>query len=566
MQTPPQETTQTPHRQNPPSTQTRKAFALKIATITAATVALFCANLTNIFSHALQNESALYILAVPFIFLYLTYRKRKLLRAVMPLNRDTQPKTTISLSLLAGILVAAAALLLYLQDSYVLTPLETSKYTFAPPTFHILLLPIFAAGLILIFFNPQTLKQLILPLIPLFFLILPSDNTQAVALLGSLLLVSAAAIIFLLGTERGFKSILVKNPDTCPQCAQETQSNRNYCRECSRIFHPANTRIQKTDIAGTVLVLLIIGLLLTIQSPVFAINKLPQVTVIDNTQGPQYMNTLPNETNQYKLAQTLVDQHLGSQGLTALGYTYTALPNVSLDDVYVGLDLSSSSQSNLIAYSALPRSIQLNYTTVQLNTSGPPTKAIFFANLSTDVDKIEAVLYWNISPIFMINQTAEQKQATIALTVFPSQDKLPQAEQQLINLANDINNYWLPNENWPQTTARFLTQNSLTLSAAASAGIVATALYYTADNRKRNRKNQIALSKLNAVDTQIVKALQTTSKPATLANIVATFQKNTGQNTTPEQLETHLKELEKADIIKSQVSCRNNTPIQTWKT
>jgi|GEM_PF-1713766 hypothetical protein len=566
--------TQETQRQEPSPKQTTQTLALKTVTIVAATVTLFYKNLTQIFTYASQNKTAVYILAVPIVFLYLTYRKRKMLRAVAPLDSHKQPGIAKNTSLIAGILVAATAILLYLQGSYTHTPLEIHNYTFAPPNYHILAMPIFAAGLILILFNSQTLKQLALPTASLFFLTPPSNNTQATALLAGLILLSAGATIYLLASGRGLKNILTKNPDTCPHCAQEAQSNKEYCRECGRILNPANTKIRKTDIMTIALILLIAAFFLAIQSPAFAINKSTRI-IVSNTPislsapfGLEYSNILPNETSQYTLSTSTEVPYLEGNGTKpALIYTYKALSNESLHDVNVGIDLSSA-QSTPVPYVVKPPSIQLNSVSVELNDdSGSPTQAQYFLNERTDEDILVTILYWHVSSAFITNQTVEQKQVTIQLSINNvTQDQLPEAQQQLGELATQINNYWLPSGNLPQTTAHFLSQNGLNLSAAFSAALVATAIYYAAETRKRSRRSLIAISKLNTLDAAIVKALRTTSKPATLMKLAETLQKNTGQNMPPEQLETQLRELEKLGIIRSQVSSQNNTPIQTWKT
>lgn len=555
-------------------TQTRIAFALKIATIITATIAVFYGDLILIFSDALQNEAAIYILAVPFIIAYLVYRKRKMFRAVIPLNCNNQPKNTRNLASLSGVLVAATAVLLYWQGSYQFTPLEAHIYAFTPIRLHILALPIFATGLILILFNPQALKQLALPVAFLFFLTPPPSEIPAAALLGGFLLISAATIIFLLVSERAFRThTLSKNPAKCNQCDQELPSNRDYCRECGRILHPANTRINKANVVKIVVILLIAGFLVTIQSPVFAINKRTPIIPVNTPLGLQYSTQILPEANQYNLTWRGEDHYLETeaaklhQNLLALEYTYKAIPNESLNNVYVGLELSSS-KSSLPPYSTLLRTIQLETASIQINNNyGSPIQAQYFVNQSTDVGSITAVLYWNTSPVFMINQTAQQKQVQTALTIInPPEDELPQVKQQLVDLATQINNYWLPNETWPQATARFLSENGITLCTATSIAIVATLVYYAAETRERKRTNLKAVSKLNTFDAEIVKALQRTSKPATLGNLAATLQKDTGQTITPEQLETRLKELENTGIIRSQVSGQNNVPIQTWKT
>ena len=58
-------------------------LALKALTITVATLILFHQDLTIIFSDALQSEITNYMLAIPIIFTYLIYRKRKTLRVVI---------------------------------------------------------------------------------------------------------------------------------------------------------------------------------------------------------------------------------------------------------------------------------------------------------------------------------------------------------------------------------------------------------------------------------------------------------------------------------------------------
>jgi exosortase len=113
-------------------------------------LAVFYQDLVMIGNEAWQNEFMSYILAVPFLFAYLLYRKRKVLRAAMAERQDEQG-TTRYLSATAGILLSATAILLYWHGSYTFTPLE----------YHMMVLPVFASGLILTFFNAQTLRQYI---------------------------------------------------------------------------------------------------------------------------------------------------------------------------------------------------------------------------------------------------------------------------------------------------------------------------------------------------------------------------------------------------------------------
>jgi len=121
----------------------RLILGLKIATILAAILLVFGQDLTRVAVDAFQNESTSYVLAIPFLFAYLVYRKRRMLRAVMPLERQAQQKVFGFFATIVGVLLASVAMLFYWFGSYTLTPLE----------YHVLTLPIFAAGLILILFK-----------------------------------------------------------------------------------------------------------------------------------------------------------------------------------------------------------------------------------------------------------------------------------------------------------------------------------------------------------------------------------------------------------------------------
>ncbi len=184
---------------HPSITQTSLAFALKAAVVVTATLTLFFQDLMLVFNDALQNEATSYILAIPFIFAYLIYRKRKMLRAAIPLQGESYPENTRHFGALGGILLCATAVILYWYGSYTFTPLE----------YHVLTLPIFAAGLTLVLFNPQTLRQAAFPIAFLVFLApLPSEITYN---LGSTLsVISSEAsnrIVSLLGIRSTLSSL-----------------------------------------------------------------------------------------------------------------------------------------------------------------------------------------------------------------------------------------------------------------------------------------------------------------------------------------------------------------------
>ena len=186
-------------------------LTLKTVTILVATLILFYQDLVIIANNALQSEFMSHILAIPFLFAYLLYRKRKMVRTVISFETPNQPKQTKHLSTLSGILLCVTAIILYWHGSYTFTPLE----------YHILTLPIFVAGLTLIFFNLQTLRQLAFPIIFLIFLTPPSSEIlyglgstlSVVSSEASNTIVNALGIASTISSEYGNPTIIITRPD-----------------------------------------------------------------------------------------------------------------------------------------------------------------------------------------------------------------------------------------------------------------------------------------------------------------------------------------------------------------
>ncbi|MGQ9551910.1 MAG: exosortase/archaeosortase family protein [Candidatus Bathycorpusculaceae bacterium] len=193
------------------STGSQIALGAKIAAITIFTLALFHQDLTILFSDALRSETTSHLLVIPALFTYLIYRKRKILRAVTPLQNRDQPKETRHIPLIAGILLSATAILLYWYGSYTFTPIE----------YHMFVLPIFVAGLSLILFNPQTLRQLLFPIAFLVFLVPPPSEIlfavgatlSVLSSLASNAIVNAVGIPSILTVEYGTPIITITRPD-----------------------------------------------------------------------------------------------------------------------------------------------------------------------------------------------------------------------------------------------------------------------------------------------------------------------------------------------------------------
>jgi len=143
--------------------QHRLAVAIKLSVIAVAVMAFYVQDLSMVFKGALTDESTFHILAIPFLFAYLLFRKRKMINAALQPPQTSTRGFQKYFSTLTGITLSAVAILTYWYGSYTFTPLE----------YHMLTLPFLAAGLTLILFNLQTLKQLIVPIVFLIFLTPP---------------------------------------------------------------------------------------------------------------------------------------------------------------------------------------------------------------------------------------------------------------------------------------------------------------------------------------------------------------------------------------------------------
>jgi exosortase/archaeosortase family protein len=141
-------------------------LGLKVAAVALLTIAFFYQDLAMVANDALQNESMNYMLVVPFLFAYVLYRKRKMLRVAIAVRNDEQ-ETTHYLPGIIGAFLLATAILFYWHGSY----------TFTPLSLHMMTLPFFVASLILIFFNSETLRHSFFAIAFLFLLAPPPLET-----------------------------------------------------------------------------------------------------------------------------------------------------------------------------------------------------------------------------------------------------------------------------------------------------------------------------------------------------------------------------------------------------
>jgi exosortase len=194
--------------------QRNATLILKVSTIIFATVIVFFQDLAMVANDALNSEFMSHILAIPFLFGYLIYRKRKMIRASIPFEPSPLHRKVFPHKEIIGTLLFLIAFLTYSYGSYTFTPLE----------YHMFALPIFVTACTLILFNTQTLKQLAFPILFLFFLMPPP--TQIVYALGSTLSIistqASCTILNLFGlpakisTAYGNPAITITQPNGTP--------------------------------------------------------------------------------------------------------------------------------------------------------------------------------------------------------------------------------------------------------------------------------------------------------------------------------------------------------------
>jgi len=151
------------------------ALGTKLAAIVLPAFAIYYQDLTAVANEAIRGEPMSNLLAMPFLFGYLIHRKRRTLRATMESESRTTSGERIPTREIVGALLCLLSFLLYWQGSYTFNPLE----------YHMISLPIFIAGLVLVIFNSKTLRALAFPVAFLLFLVPPPLellNTMGTAL------------------------------------------------------------------------------------------------------------------------------------------------------------------------------------------------------------------------------------------------------------------------------------------------------------------------------------------------------------------------------------------------
>ena len=654
------------------------AVATKFSVITAIIIAFYVQDLNLVFTNAISDEATYHILAIPILFGYLLYRKRKMVNATLQKeNRKMNNTFTKNFGIIVGVLLCATAVLTYWHGSYTFTPIE----------YHMLTLPIFTAGLILIFFNTQTLKQLIFPIAFLFFLTPPPteilysvgstlsdlsahasnaianaagitstisvqygspiiaitrpDQTimnfsidvacsgvyslvgfiifavfiayinrgklwgktailllgipliiilniiristiliignsfgdelalQVFHTMGATVLMFIGTLILLITTDR-----LIKKPTTNPQCTKCTlMTPQNFCTACGKLIKYPKTSLNKADLVKIIGLILAIGVLLSIQAPVFALTEGPAQVLIQTPNGLQpNTETLPlPQIEGYNLSYVYRDtkfEELSGED-ASLVYAYgSSEPNKPT--VWVALELAQSTgplhrwETCLINYpisqGLKPKVTQLDLTDIQTQAN-PPIVGRYFAFQYHTTNQTQVVLYWYETATFNVNNQTQQKHAKLSLVIYPkSPNDIRQYEELLLPIAKEINDYWQPIKTWT-AVALTISQNGLALSIFTIALLIGIVFYRILLYRQERNSLLILYSKLSTQKQQLIQAVKNAKKKGdpTVEGIGKELKLDSQKDI--EWLENELAEAENAGLIKKTVISMEDKPV-----
>ena len=111
--------------------QHKLAVATKFSVIIAVIVAFYLQDLNLVFRNAISDEATYHILAIPLLFGYLVYRKRKMVSATLSQNNPNTASNSFTKNFtpMVGVLLCATAILAYWFGSYTFTPIEYHMLT-----------------------------------------------------------------------------------------------------------------------------------------------------------------------------------------------------------------------------------------------------------------------------------------------------------------------------------------------------------------------------------------------------------------------------------------------------
>jgi exosortase/archaeosortase family protein len=399
-------------------------------------------------------------------------------------------------------------------------------------------------------------------------------------LLGGWILIFGTTIVLLLASEKILKvSIIGRKKQVCEECRKMPASVK-FCQSCGRVLNLDAVKLKRKDLLKVVGIIGVVILLVSIQTPVFALTQGPPEIMLQSPKGGSEATSILPAIANYSLRFVYRDKGFENVSGQDASVVYAYFPeypyNETEESIWVAIEVASDISSLhrwetcLINWPILqghqPRVIQVELNDTQI-TDNPPMIGRFFIFNRTANYELQAVLYWYESAVFTINGTALQKQVKISVEAYPATlDDIPKIKSQLLEFAIKIAGYWQPLKAWSQWSL-FLSQKGdifAILALGMTALIVGIQFYGTRTEKKRST---VAFKKLSDLDKLIVNSIHSVKKPdsSTLIKILANYIDGKGTVVDKETLLDRLTALEKLGVVKTGIASSADEPLHVWK-
>lgn len=396
-------------------------------------------------------------------------------------------------------------------------------------------------------------------------------------LLGGWVLIFLGTLFLLFISEKIFKTqIFTKPAEKCPECNLQPSSKGDFCPKCGRITHTSELKLSKSDVVKIAAIIMSVALVISIQAPVFALTQNLAIDINTPYGQPVSIKILPNIpgynfTYQQPAPQKFLER---SNEDLATSFLFTG---TTKEPLWITIEISSTLsnlhtwEECLITYPishGLQLTIrQIDLKDVSLNDNPPIIGRVFvFQYLATN--QTQAVLSWYESATFRVNSTSQQKYMKISVEAFPrNTQNLQPLEDQMLFVAKTVANYWQPIKTWSQI-ALTLSQNGDKLVLVTLVLLLGTVVILLIDKRRKRKKNFYALQKISDSNKKFINAINETEETTipTLSNIARTYRSTCGTSIQQSELLQELRHAEEAGFIESNVTNKNDEPLQTWKT
>jgi exosortase len=399
---------------------------------------------------------------------------------------------------------------------------------------------------------------------------------------GGTVLMFAGTIILFAISEKLFKKPPAVTP--CPQCSPNPNGPaKTFCDTCGKLFSYPKEKLKRADLIKILSIAVVVGMLISIQAPVFALTEGPSAAFIQ-TQTPsgEQANTLIlPKINGYNLNYLKRDYDFqaasGQDASLIYAYTPTNPANGSNPQVWVTVEVATAVgslhrwETCLINYPLSqgykPQVTQLDLRDIQTNDN-PPILARYFAFQDNTNNQTEVVLYWYQTGTFKQNETGTsvEKNVKISLVLYPSSPAgVKAAEDSILPIAVQINSYWQPIKSWTAVSI-VISQNGLTLSIVSFALLLVLVFYKRLiidRSQKTLLKNLYA--KIPEKDRLFLNTINQLKGAFTISSFAQEIQKATNIPVPESVLNQKLEIAEQAGFVEKIIVNKNDTPIIKWK-